>query len=159
MVEVKKLTPWNAARMKKELVGKSAPELVASDMQGNPVTLSALKGKTVMLDFWAGWCPPCRADVPALERLYKRYGDKELAVIGVSVDEEREIVEKFLKEHPHSYPVVLTTENEMPRPYQIGIFPTYIVIDPDGKIAFAVEGDKGFGELRRLLLNAGLEME
>jgi thiol-disulfide isomerase/thioredoxin len=159
MREVKELTKWDAARIKKELSGKPAPELAATDVQGKPLTLSAFKGKTVLLDFWTTWCGPCRADGPALDKLYRKYGEKDLVIVGVSVSEEREIVTKFLSEHPHSYPIVLTTENEMPRPYQIGAFPTYIVIDRDGTVSAAVEGDKGFSDLRKLLKKAGLEAE
>jgi hypothetical protein len=79
--------------------------------------------------------------------------------VGISVSEDRPIVEKFLKEHPHAFPVLLTTENDLPRPYQIGTFPTYIVIDPDGAVTSAVEGDQGFGELRKLLKKAGLDTD
>jgi hypothetical protein len=68
-------------------------------------------------------------------------------------------VEKFLKKHPDSFPVVLTTENEMPRPYQVGLFPTYLVIAPDGTLTTAVEGDQGFAELRKFLEKAGMETE
>src|SRR5262249_47521737 len=93
--EVKELSPWNAAKMKKELAGKAAPDLTVTDLKSEPVTLSALKGKTVLLDFWTTWCPPCRADATALDRLYKKYGGKDLAIVGISVSEEREIVEKF----------------------------------------------------------------
>jgi thiol-disulfide isomerase/thioredoxin len=157
--EVKELSRWNAAKIKKELTGKPAPELAVMDIRGEPVSLSALKGRTVLLDFWTTWCPPCRADAPALEKLNQKYGGKELTIVSISVSEDRELVEKFLKEHPHSYPVVLTTENEMPRPYEIGVFPTYIVIDKDGTVASAVEGDKVFGDLRRLLKKAGLETD
>jgi thiol-disulfide isomerase/thioredoxin len=106
--------------------------LAVTDIRGNSITLSALRGKTVLLDFWTTWRPPCRADAPALDKLYRKYGSQNLAIIGISVSEDREVVEHFLKEHPHDFPVVLTTENEMPRPYQIGAFPTYIVIDRDG---------------------------
>jgi len=159
MREVNRLSPWNAAKVKKELVGKPAPELVATDLKGKPVTLSAFKGKTVLLDFWTTWCPPCRADGPALEKLYRKYGGKELMIIGIAVTEPREIVEKFLNEHPHSFPVVLTSENEMPLPFQVTTLPTYIVIDRDGNVGAAVEGDQGFGELRKLLKKAGLETE
>jgi thiol-disulfide isomerase/thioredoxin len=159
MKEVKELSRWNAARMKKQLIGKPAPELAVNDLQGEPVALASFKGKTVLLDFWATWCPPCRADGPALDKLYKKYGQQELMILGISVSEDRAIVEKFLGEHPHTFPVVLTTENEMPRPYQIGIFPTYIVIDKDGNVTAAVEGDKGFSDLQGLLKKAGLEIE
>jgi hypothetical protein len=80
-------------------------------------------------------------------------------IVGISVGEERAIVEKYLKEHPHSFPIVLTAENEMARPYQVGILPTYIVINRDGTIAAAVEGDQGFASLWKLLKKAGLETE
>ena len=157
--EVKELTRWNVARIKKQLIGKPAPELEVMDIEGNPVSLAELKGKTVLLDFWTTWCPPCVADAPALDKLYRKYGGKELMIVGISVSEERGIVENYLKSHPHSFPVVLTSENELPRPYQIGVFPTYMVIDPDGTLTTAVEGDQGFGELRKFLQKAGMEAE
>jgi thiol-disulfide isomerase/thioredoxin len=133
--------------------------LQVTDIHGNPVSLSDLKGKTVLLDFWTTWCPPCRADAPALDKLYARYGSKNLMIVGVSVDEPRTVVATFLLQHPHSFPVVLTTENEMPRPYQIGLFPTYIVIAPDGNVATAVQGDQGFGELRSFSEKAGMDTQ
>jgi thiol-disulfide isomerase/thioredoxin len=157
--EVKEFSRWNAARIKKQLVGQVAPELAVTDIDGKPVMLSAFQGKTVLLDFWTTWCPPCRADAPALDRLQRKYGGKELVIIGISVSEDREIVKKFLEEHHHDFPIVLTSENEMPRPYQIALFPTYIVIDADGSVSAAVEGDKGFPELQKLLKKAGVEAE
>ena len=159
MHEVKELSKWDAAKIRKELAGNAVPELAVSDLQGNPISLASFKGKTVLLDFWTTWCPPCRADAPALDKLYRKYGDKDLMIVGVSVSEDRDVVEKFLAGHPHSFPIVLTSENEMPRPYQIAAFPTYIVIDRDGTVASATEGDQGFGDLRRLLKKAGLETE
>jgi thiol-disulfide isomerase/thioredoxin len=157
--EVKELSRWDAAKIKKQLAGKAAPELALTDLKGKPLTLASLKGRTVLLDFWTTWCGPCRADGPALEKLYRKYGERDLMILGISVSEEREIVEKFLSEHPHSYPIALTSENEMPLPYQISVFPTYIVIDRDGTVTAAVSGDKGFGDLRKLLKKAGLESE
>jgi len=159
MREVKELSSWNAAKIKKQLTGKPAPDLAVTDILGKPVALSAFKGKTVLLDFWTTWCPPCRADAPALDKLYRKYGEQDLMIVGISVSEERAIVEKFLKDHPHSFPIVLTTENEMPRTYQIRVFPTYIVIDSDGTVTSATEGNQGFGELRKLLKKAGLDVE
>jgi len=159
MREVKELSKWSAWRLKKQLAGKPAPELVVTDLQGKPVSLASYKGRTVLLDFWTTWCPPCRADAPALDKLYRRYQEKDLMIVGISVSEERKVVEQFLREHPHEFPIVLTTENEMPRPYQVGAFPTYIVIGPDGTLTSAAEGDQGFGELRKLLKKAGLDTD
>ncbi len=157
--EVKTLSTWDVARMKKQLIGNAAPAWIATDITGKPVSLADLKGKMVLLDFWTTWCPPCRKDAPSLDKLFEKYGSKELVIVGVSVSEERTVVEKFLREHPHSFPVVLTTENEMPRPFQIGVFPTYVVIDKEGKVAGAAEGDQGFGDLRRMLKKAGLDVD
>jgi thiol-disulfide isomerase/thioredoxin len=157
--EVKELSRWTAPKIKKQLAGHAAPELTVHDLNGNLVSLESFKGKTVLLDFWTTWCPPCRADAPSLAKLYRKYGGKSLAIISISVSEDREIVEKYLRGHPREFPVVLTTENDMPRPYQISVFPTYIVIGPDGNLTSAVEGDQGFGELRKRLKKAGLESE
>jgi thiol-disulfide isomerase/thioredoxin len=159
MREVKELSRWNAARIKKELAGNPAPDLALTDIHGKPLKLSDAKGKTVLLDFWTTWCPPCRADSPALDKLYQKYGQQDLLIVGISVSEERATVEKFLSEYPHSFPVALTTENAMPRAYRIGAFPTYIVINRDGTVASAVEGEKGFADLRKLLKKAGLEVD
>ena len=157
--EVKDFSPWDAAKVKKQLVGHPAPELTVTDLHGTPITLSSLKGKTVLLDFWTSWCPPCRADGPALEKIYRRYGATDLAIIGISVNEERDVINQYLDKHPHTYPIVLTADNDMPRPYQVNIYPTYIVIDRDGNVTAATEGDKGFADLRKLLKKAGLETE
>lgn len=157
--EVKELSRWDAATIKQRLAEKPAPEFSFTDLQGKSITLSGFRGKTVLLDFWATWCSPCRADSPALDKLYQKYGGKDLVIVGISVDEDRQVVEKFLSEHPRQYPVVLTTENGMPRAYQIGVFPTYIVIDRDGNVSTATQGDKGFANLRKLLRKAGLETE
>lgn len=155
--EVRELSAWNADKIKKQLAGKTAPDLVLTDIQGKTIKVSDLKGKIVLLDFWATWCGPCRADGPSLDKLYQKFDGKNLVTVGISVDEERPIVQKFLREHPHQYSIALTTENEVPRPYQIGVFPTYIVIDSDGNLVSATEGDKGFSELRKMLKKAGLE--
>jgi len=158
MREVKALSHWNAQRVKKQLAGKPAPVFDVVDVRGKHVSLEDFKGKTVLLDFWATWCPPCRADAPALDKLYQKYGGKELEIVGFT-DENRAVVEKFLKAHPHDFSTVLTGENEVPRTYEVGILPTYIVIQKDGTVSSAVDGDKGFGELRKLLQKAGLAIE
>src|SRR6202035_4612386 len=93
--EVKELSRWNAARIKKQLAGKAAPELAVNDMEGRPVSLAAYKGKTVLLDFWTTWCPPCRADAPSLDKLYAKYGGQDLMIVGISLSEERAIVENY----------------------------------------------------------------
>jgi thiol-disulfide isomerase/thioredoxin len=156
--EVTEFTPWNAAKIMEQFAGKPAPALQLKGIDGKAISLATYKGKIVLLDFWATWCPPCRADAPALEKLHRQHS-RDLAIIGISVSEERAIVEKFLREYPRAYPVALTTENELGRPYQAGPLPLYLVIDREGKLTAAVEGDQGMAELRRLLKKAGLDTE
>jgi thiol-disulfide isomerase/thioredoxin len=157
--QVKELTRIDASLIDKKMAGKPAPALSVKDINAKPLTLESLKGKVVLLDFWTTWCPPCRADAPSLEKLNKQYGAKDLVIIGISVSEERSVVESYLAKHPRSYPTVLTTENQLPAAYQVRMFPTYIVIERDGNIASASDGDQGFSTLKKLLKKAGLETD
>lgn len=156
--EVKELTPWTVARVKKQLVGKPAPALDVTDLQGDHISLSDLKGKVVLLDFWTTWCPPCLADGPAIEKLYRKYSHDGFMVVSISMSEDRHVVEKFLRDHPRSFPVVLSSENNLPRPYQVGAFPTYMVISAEGTLTSVADGDQGFGELQKSLKKAGMEV-
>jgi thiol-disulfide isomerase/thioredoxin len=157
--EVHEFAPWDEGRIKKELAGKPAPELRVTDIQGKAISLTDLKGKTVLLDFWATWCPPCQSDAPAIEKLNEKFGDKDLKVIGISMDEDRETVEKYLKKHPCKFPVVLSSDNLMPRAYQIRVFPTYLVIGPDGTLVTAEQGDRGISSLQKTLKKSGMQTE
>lgn len=157
--QVDKFERWDDTVIKKELGGKAAPSLQVKDLRGNPISIADLKGKTVLLDFWTTWCPPCQADSPNLEKLNQQYGKTNLAIVGISMNEDREIVEKYLRKHPRSYPVVLSSENQLPPSYQVSIFPTYLIINPDGTLAAAEEGDQGFAKLRKDLEKAGMSTQ
>ncbi|HEY1800253.1 MAG TPA: TlpA disulfide reductase family protein [Terriglobales bacterium] len=157
--EVQQFTPWDEGSIKKQLAGKPAPDLQIKDIHGNSISLAAFKGKTVLLDFWTTWCPSCQSDASSIEKLNQKYCDKSLAIVGISVGEERETVEKYLKKHPHNFPVVLSSENQMPLQYQIHVFPTYLIIGPDGNLMTVEQGDQGFAKLRNDLKKAGLETD
>ena len=159
MHQVKTLSKWSAEKIGKQFNGKPAPALALTDMQGKHFTLDSLKGKTVLLDFWTTWCVGCRADGPALDKLYAKYGGQNLEILGISVGEDRAIVEKFLRDHRHAYPILLTAENEVPHLFQVGALPTYMVIDKDGTLSGVVDGDQGFSELRKMLKKAGMDVD
>ena len=159
MHEVGSFKPWDAVRIRKELGGKPAPELQLTDLQGKTVSLADLRGKTVLLDFWATWCQPCVADGPSIDALHRKFGGKNLQIVGISVGEDRDTVEKFLQKHPHQFPIVLSSDNLMPNVYQINIIPTYMVIGADGTLVTVEQGDRGFGELRKALEKSGMSAE
>jgi peroxiredoxin len=112
-----------------------APDFTLNDLKGNQISLSEYKGKVLFLNFWATWCPPCRAEIPDFIEVYDEYKSKGLEILGVSVDEiGADKVSKFVERYKMNYPVAMAT-NELfrnyPPPQHI---PTTIVIDRDGKI-------------------------
>jgi thiol-disulfide isomerase/thioredoxin len=109
------------------------PELTLTDLSGRTFLLSSLRGKVVLVNFWATWCPPCRAEIPDLVRLQERYRD-HLVILGVSTDESGPgPVKAFADEHKMNYPIVMVTD-DLRRAFP-GVFalPTTFVIDTEGK--------------------------
>ena len=88
------------------LVGRPAPALSALTLDGRPWTLDDADGRLVWINFWATWCPPCRTEMPMMERLHERYGDRVL-IIGVDFGEERGAVEDFVDRYGITYPILL----------------------------------------------------
>ena len=118
-----------------------APAWQLKDLDGNTVKLSDFKGKVVILDFWATWCPPCRKEIPGFIALQKKYADKGVTVVGVSLDEGgAAAVKSFAKQNGMNYPVVLGDQNIAMAYGGIQSIPTTFVIDKDGNVAAVHEG-------------------
>lgn len=110
-----------------------APDFSTKDIHGNAFKLSELKGKVVVLNFWATWCGPCRAELPALSDFYSRYKGQGVEVVGVS-DEEPDTVRPFAQEHKMNY-VLVKGSDQVATEYGIIGYPTTFIISRDGKIA------------------------
>ena len=122
---------------------KPAPDVVVHDGAGEPVRLSALKGKVVLVDFWASWCVPCKTSFPALDRLYKEYAPRGLEVLAVNVDEAHGRADAFLAAHPHEMPVVFDPTGAAPLAFGVKGMPSSYVIDKAGAIRFIHMGYSG----------------
>lgn len=131
-------------------VGSSAPDFTLARSDGETVTLSDLQGQAVILNFWATWCAPCRAEMPALERVYQAGQDKGLVVLGVNQMEPKERVERFLAEMKVTFPIVLDFDAEVGRIYRVYAMPTTYFIDRQGVIRDVVIG----GPLSEALLQS-----
>ena len=110
-----------------------APELTAKDLNGKELSLEAYKGKVVLLNFWATWCGPCRAEIPSLIRIQEAYKDR-LQIIGMDVDDDEEQLRGFAKDQGINYPVATTSVAVRLAYGGIGALPTLFVINQDSKV-------------------------
>lgn len=112
-----------------------APPWELKDTEGNLVKSSDFTGKVIILDFWATWCPPCKVEIPGFIELQKKYGEKGLVVIGVSLDEQGPaVVKPFIQQLGMNYPVVMGDEKIVQDFGGVSVIPTTFIIDKSGTI-------------------------
>jgi peroxiredoxin len=132
----KKAEPENlsqeAANMGGLKVGSKAPDFELKTLAGETVKLSDLKGKKVMLNFWATWCPPCKAEMPAMEEFHKEAGD-DVVILAVNIDPHLD-VKAFVDENKITFPIPLDEEDKVNETYQVLSIPTTYFIDTKGNI-------------------------
>ena len=117
------------------LFGNAAPAWELKDVNGNAVKLSDFKGKVVILDFWATWCPPCRAEIPHFVELQDKYGKQGLVIVGISLDEGGPgVVSSFVKANKMNYPIVMGNLDIAQQYGATDGIPTTFVIDRKGNI-------------------------
>jgi len=111
-----------------------APDFTLKTLDGQEITLSQLKGKVVLLDFWATWCGPCRESIPHLIHLYNRYRGNGFELIGMDVDKgDVDTVRRFVKSMDIPYPVVVAPD-DVARSYRVSGIPETVLIDKEGTI-------------------------
>lgn len=116
-------------------IGLPAPEFTLEDLEGNEISLKDFQGeKNVLLNFWASWCPPCRMEMPDLDRLYIDYKDDDFVVLAVNLGEDKDTVKEFIEEKGYSFPVVLDKTQEVGITYQTFSIPTSVMVDKEGII-------------------------
>lgn len=128
-------------------VGTEAPEIVLSTLDGKEFSLSSLRGKYVVLDFWASWCPDCRKDAPNIKALYEKFHEKGVEFVGVSFDRNRDSWKTGVEKLGIPYTQVSDLKNmrdsEVAKTYHISWIPTVYVVNPQGNVVLAtVMSDK-----------------
>ncbi len=112
--------------------GTRAPEIGMRDLEGNTVTIASLRGRVVVVDFWASWCVPCADSMPLYQRLYETYRERGLTIIGVSQDQRVDNARTFAGRHRLSFPVVFDEGHAIANRYAPPRMPTSYLIDRTG---------------------------
>ena len=124
-----------------------APEFSFVTKDGEYFTLDDIKGKVVLLDFWASWCKPCESAVPTLRRLSRKYGKEQFVVISISSDQTEQAWQAFISQHSMEWPQVLDKDRKINRLFKVAAIPTYVLIDSEGIMQSLVVGTRFDSEL------------
>jgi cytochrome c biogenesis protein CcmG, thiol:disulfide interchange protein DsbE len=129
--------------------GQRAPEFALPTMRGQTVALSSLRGKVVLVDFWAQWCEPCKKELPQLDKLAKEYAGKGVVVLAVNIDKQRDNAARLVKQLGLSLDVLLDPAGSVAAAYDLPKMPTSFVVDKKGIVRYVNEGFEGPADVDR----------
>jgi len=115
-------------------IGRKAPDFTLKDLDGNSVRLNDLRGKVVFLNFWATWCPPCRAEMPDIEEVHQKYRGQDVVVLGIDIQESLDKVRGFVEDGGYSWTMLLDSTGKIAITYKVRAIPTSYFIDREGII-------------------------
>ncbi|MCI0352605.1 MAG: TlpA family protein disulfide reductase [Acidobacteriales bacterium] len=122
--------------------GEIAPDFTFKDQSGKEHSLSQLRGKVVLVNFWATWCPPCLDEMPSMQLLQRRMDNKPFVMLALSVDSSWEPVNQFMKQNELTLPVYADFDKRISTLYGTHVFPETYILDKKGKVAYKVVGPK-----------------
>lgn len=135
--------------------GFRAPDFSLQTAGGETITLSDLQGRPILINFWASWCPPCRAEMPAFERAYQAWQDQGFVILAINATQQDSVDQAlaFAQEYGLSFPLLFDTNGRVNRNYQVRSLPTSFFVDPQGVIREVVVG----GPIAEALLHVRVE--
>jgi peroxiredoxin len=121
---------------------RPAKDFQVPDLERKPLRLSEFKGKVVFLNFWATWCKPCEAEMPSMERLWRRYRERGLVVLAVSTDTDPALVARFVKQRALTFPVGVDRDMQAASLYGVWALPSTFIVDKQGNRALFANGPR-----------------
>ena len=121
-----------------------ARDFTLEDLKGSPVSLKDFEGKVVFLNFWATWCPPCRYEMPSMEKLWQKFKEENFVILAVDLREGKEKVNSFMKANGYTFPVLLDSRGGVAKTYGIMSIPTTYLVDPEGRIVGRALGPRNW---------------
>ena len=118
-------------------VGVEAPDFTLDALSGGKVRLQDLRGRVVMINFWATWCAPCRLEMPHLVRLQEKYRSAGFILLGVNIDDDRKVGAATAERMGIKFPVVFDTDKKVTRLYDMGAMPATLIVDRKGRVRFS----------------------
>jgi peroxiredoxin len=128
--------------------GASAPEIKLNDLNGKPFDYQSLKGKVVLLNFWASWCAPCIDEMPALEALYQKLKAQGFVILAIAEDDTLDDLKAFVKEHQLNFPILYDQQAKLKATYGVSGYPETFLINQSGKIVLFKDPNSGIPELK-----------
>lgn len=143
--------------VKSVVAGDVAPDFQLEDTEGKQVSLSALRGKVVLVNFWATWCPPCIEEMPSMERLNEALAGDDFVMLAINTEENgRRVVPAFLQKTPYTFPILYDDKGVVQKSYGVFKFPESFIINKDGTVAEKIIGPLDWSSLKTITYFQGL---
>jgi peroxiredoxin len=120
----------------------AAPDFELIDTDGNTHRLSDYRGKTVIINFWTTWCPPCREEIPSMNRAWRELADEEVVILAINMGEDEDTIFVFTGDYPADFPLLLDRDGAVIAEWPVKGLPTTYVVAPDGSIAYRAIGGR-----------------
>lgn len=147
--------PYETAKL--VAIGDLAPDFQLEDTKGNKVSLSDLRGKIVLVNFWATWCPPCIEEMPSMERLNEVLAGDDFVMLAINTEENgRSVVPAFLEKTPYTFPILYDDKGVVQKSYGVFKFPESFIIRKDGTVAEKIIGPLDWSSLKTITYLKGL---